>query len=457
MTICLLLLMMMMMVMILSASSLTFVGRDASLSALWFRCDAIERLSPSLDSLIARATAATSSTTRSLWLDLGSVTYRNVSFTALLPPSEEALARHLSMWTELMPHPSAPRYVGWCIRESKKGPSVLLREELLSWHDWHARKQPWCVRLHAALSAASLLAFMEDEWTADKHRSRGATVFCDMATKFWMFRQPTFDIVLVSLDELQVSDTMPLFAAAQCQPHSTTCVEQCFRHFAAIHKVPLGEFECTPSGQCLGFDPHVSVFALAKVVLTELLSESALLADDAPVETVDEIHTSVLRRALALHRRDRLSARQLFALLRRISLGKDATQCAHEHHLERDAAFYGAESLTMADVRRNPMPLENWPAMTIAVLPAHRPSAAAAHSDSSIEVEAAFSRAWQQQHKDAHENDKQSVAALLASESADERHIKNTFMQLREHHDDAYFRGLEIAAAIAKERKPIQR
>jgi hypothetical protein len=434
------------------ASSLTFVGRDASLSALWFRCDAVERLSPSLDSLIARATAATSSTTRSLWLDLGSVTYRNVSFNALLPPSEEALAQHLSLWTELMPHPSAPRYAGWCIRESKKGPSVLLREELLSWHDWHARKLPWCVRLHAALTAASLLAFMEDEWAADKHRSRGATVFCDMATKFWMFREPTFDIVLVSLDELQVGDAMPLFAAAQCQPHSTACVEQCFRHFAATHKVPLGEFECTPSGQCLGFDPHVSVFALAKVVLTELLSESALLADDAPVETVDEIHTSVLRRALALHRRDRLSARQLVALLRRISLDKDATQCAREHHLERDAAYYGAESVTMADVRRNPMPLENWPAMTIAV---HRPSAAA-HSGSSIEAEAAFSRAWQQQHQDAHENDKQSVAALLASESADERHIKNTFMQLREHHDDAYYRGLQIAAEIAKERKPIQ-
>lgn len=430
-----------------------FLSRDSPDAG--FRCADVASLTPPLADL--RLTGKSTH-----WAEQGTaVRWRNASLAALLPASPDALSRYLSDWSQLE-HPSLPRLAGWCVRAAASGPSVVLREDLISWHDFHARKVPWCARLHAALSAVSLLSYLEDEWApGPKARGRGV-LFCDMQTHHWAVRSATFDVVLVAPDNtLQFADRLPLFMRP-CAPR-TVCLDDapdgCWSRFEAAHKLPLSEFMCQPSGSCLGFDPSLNLFALAKMVLVPLLSEELLLADDAPVELVDELHTSLLRRALALHKRDRLTATQLLDALRKISLDRPATACAHEHRLTRDPRFYDAgKQPSLAELRRRPLPLERWPAMTTGVSPGRRPTGGFRNSDDSDDsalIRDAFASTWQRDHAAAAGGhaDQHSRLKLLEPETDDEQQIKNTASQLRQHDDPAYFRGLMIAEQIAAARK----
>lgn len=391
------------------------------------------------------------------------VSFRNSSrdLALLLAPSSGALAAHLAHWSRMSAHPSAPRLAGWCVR-SRPQMSFLLRESLISWHEMMLRPVPWCARLHSALTATALLAFLEDQWApTHAHSHQRAAVFCDMQTHHWAFRPHTFDAVLVANEALHFGDTMPLFAE-RCVPGSkSSCTSKCMTRFHDALRAPVAEFSCDHAGQCPGFDPALSIFALCKTVLVPLLNEETLFHGDAPQPLIDEIHTNVLRRCLSLHKRDRPSAQALYSRLRTLAMQYAGT-CMDEHRFTRSPRYYDVDAPQQWAAARKASELAsaNWPPMVVVAGDSNGGQAPQRsgfrNSDDSTDTAqariaiAGADTAWLREHDAA-----KSINSLnnIEPNAEDLRQIANTALQLRPHQSDKFFRGLLIAEEIAAERK----
>jgi hypothetical protein len=432
---------------------------DSTQSAdIFFRCDAVSALSPSVAELGAPPQS------RGAWTEVpmaDAVSFRNSSreLALLLAPSSGALATHLAHWARLHAHPSAPRFAGWCVR-SRPQMSFLLRESLVSWHEMTLRPMPWCARLHAAVTAAALLAFLEDEWAPTPAKAHaGGAVFCDMQTHHWAFRPHTFDLVLIANEALHFADAMPLFAE-RCVPGArSTCTSKCMTRFHDSLRAPIAEFACDHhSGTCHGFDPALNVFALCKTVLVPLLNEDTLFHGEAPQALIDEIHTSVIRRCLSLHKRDRPSGHGLYTRLRALA-SQHAGSCMNEHHIVRSPLYYDVDApAKWAAMRRaSETASARWPPMAVAGGDAAQAPQRSGfrHSDDSTDTAearvaiAGADTAWLREHNAA----KSHNGINVEPNDEDLRQIANTALQLRPHQSDAYFRGLQVAEEIAAERK----
>lgn len=258
--------------------------------------------------------------------------------------------REVTRIHELRGHPGVLHLFGGCF-DSTPSELASVSERLTPWTAFVAQQLPWCVLTHTAITAVSLVDFLQGAWSP-RNRSAPGWLHCDLHHGAFAVTS-NFVAKLVDYGGLMFRPEFPVEAVPCSGTNGDTAecaLGFCMRSWHTRHHATISEFRCdTKNRRCPGFDPSAMLWVVCESMLAETMVKSVQQRRGSPEP--DGV-ADALRGCLQEQRERRWSAAAVANALRDYLVRNDGFQCLRDAGVLLDGAFYdAAQQITLSNVK----------------------------------------------------------------------------------------------------------
>jgi hypothetical protein len=268
----------------------------------------------------------------------------------LLPDSTAAtsFSREVARIKALRGHPGVVHLYGGCL-VGAPDELATVSERLLPWAAFVEQQQsvPWCVLAHTAVTAVTLIDFLQGAWSP-RNRTAHGWMHCDLHHGAFAVSR-NFVAKLVDYGGLMHRQEFPVEkASCSAKGAADQCAQGfCMRSWHTRHHATIGEFHCdTERGQCPGFDPSAMLWVVCESMLAETMTKSIQERHGSPDPNgvADALHG-----CLQPQRERRWSASAVGNTLRDYLARNNGFDCLRDAGVSLDPAYYDVKQRITLD------------------------------------------------------------------------------------------------------------